>query len=234
MDISLVSSIIKTIKTTTIKYLKNGFYIPILYGLTYYLKSDILFSTIVAVKLYPTNFFYWFGHKNTYENIPKQYNFVKQFIRFTDTGHVVSFFYLIDPSIIALAHNIHFLITFGFWSGQYLGMRDADNREDPEIVKWYQNGWSYYSHGIPYLLFLRQIIISEECVLFDFNNIWLSYLWLYSWFFMVYIPWRFYTGDVVYTILSFDVPIRKRLQFIGLIHILLLVANSVGYIVSRM
>jgi hypothetical protein len=234
MDISLLSSFIQIIQQVVIKHLKNGIYFPVLFYFIYYITNNLLLSIIIIMKLYPTNYFYWFGNKYNYLNIPKKYNFIKQFVRLTDTGHFVSFLYIINPEYLPLAHNIHFLITFGFWTGRYLGMRDTDYfTKDPDIIEWYTTKWSYISHGLPYLMFLRQMILIEKCYEFGYETIWYSYLWVYTWFVCIYTPWRMYTGDVIYTILSDDIPMKRRLGFIGIIHFILLMANFTGYMVNR-
>ena len=72
--------------------LKNGYYIPAIHAALYYVTGDAVISTAVAMKMYPANYFYWFGEQYDFR-IPKRYNWIKQFTRFTDTGHFVSFLY---------------------------------------------------------------------------------------------------------------------------------------------
>jgi len=218
-----------------LNYIKNGLYIPIVYIGLLFLTENLFLSTVITVKLYPANHWYWFSHTYSYNNIPKQYNFVKQFVRMTDTGHLVSLLYLMDSSYLPLAHNVHFFITIGFWTGKVMGSFDQDvliQKPDSGMIHWYQTVWSSVSHGLPYLLFLREIWISDQCFVFDMHTLWISYRWIYVWLVTVYIPWRFYTGDVIYTILDIQEDRMKQMKFIGGLHLGLIVANIVGYMLT--
>lgn len=217
--------------------IKNGYYIPFLYVFLLFIFRDILRVSLFIIKLYPVNHFYWFGELYNYRNIPKQFNFIKQFVRMTDTGHLVSLLYVIDPSYLPLAHNVHFFITVGFWTGKYIGSSDQDMislNDKHQSMIMYDNTMSYISHGLPYLLFLREIWISEQCGSFDLHTLWISYRWNYIWFFMVYIPWRIYTGDVIYTIFDLNKGYEIPLKFICFLHLVTLVANIVGYGMSNL
>jgi hypothetical protein len=216
-------------------YMKNGFYIPFIYIGLLLITQNLFHSTVIAIKLYPANHYYWFGHLYSYSNIPKQYNWVKQFVRMTDTGHLVSFLYLLDKSYLPLAHNVHFFITIGYWTGRVLGSHDQDSliyQKDTSIIQWYDMTWSCISHGVPYILFLRELILSEQCFSFDLYTLWLSYRWNYIWLLAVYIPWRFYTGDVIYTILDIKNGIEKPLYFIIFLHVVTIISNIFGYLIT--
>jgi hypothetical protein len=153
----------------------------------------------------------------------------------TDTGHLVSLLYMIDPTYLPLAHNVHFFITAGFWTGKYIGSTDQDiitltDKHQEMII--YDNTISCISHGLPYLLFLREFWITQQCYSFDYHTLWISYRWNYIWLFMVYVPWRIYTGDVIYTILDLKQGYEKPIKFICFLHVVTLVANIVGYCMS--
>jgi len=223
-------------KSTFINYMKNGFYIPFLYVGLLWFTQNLLVSTIITVKLYPANHYYWFGDAYSYTNIPKQYTFVKQFVRMTDTGHLVSFLYLMDRSYLQLAHNVHFFITVGYWTGRAIGSQDEDlllEKPNSGIIQWYETAWSSVSHGLPYALFLRELILSDECYSFDLHTLWVSYRWNYLWLTMVYLPWRFYTGDVVYSILHLNNGYEKPAKFFLFLHLVTLVSNITGYLVTH-
>jgi len=218
-----------------ITYIKNGFYIPFVYMGLLWLTQNFFLSTIIAVKLYPANHWYWFSEAYSYDNIPKQYNWVKQFMRFTDTGHIVSFLYLLDSAYLPLAHNVHFFITLGYWAGKALGSEDQDQlleKPNSGIIRWHETFWSSVCHGIPYLLFLREMILSEQCFVFDWHILWSSYLWNYIWLFVIYIPWRVYTGDIIYSILDFSNGYEKPAKFIVFLHFVTLFSNITGYLLS--
>jgi hypothetical protein len=66
----------------------------------------------------------------------------------------------------------------------------------------------------------------------EYSNVTLmyTYMWLYSWFIFIYLPWRLYTGDSVYSILDFkQTPLSIVMIFIGFIHFLVFLSNMVGY-----
>ena len=228
---------ITELKKSFHQHIKNGYYIPFLYVGLLFIFRDLFHVTLFTIKLYSVHHFYWFGELYSYKNIPKQYNFVKQFVRMTDTGHLVSLLYMIDPSYLPLAHNVHFFITVGFWTGKYLGSNDRDMisiSNNHENMKMYNNIISCISHGIPYLLFLREISLKEECYVFDYHTLCITYQWIYIWFFMVYIPWRIYTGDVIYTIMDINNGIEKPMKFFCFLKILVGISNIFGYGMSRL
>jgi hypothetical protein len=204
----------------------NGYYIPFLYLLSLYIFRDIFHVTIIIMKLYSVNHFYWFGELYNYQNIPKQFNFIKQFVRMTDTGYFVYLLYIIDPSYLQLAHNVQFFITLGYWTGNYIGSNDEDNISFIHKNE-YDNAVSNLSHIIPYLLFVRELIISKQCYSFDLHTLWISYGWNYIWLLFIYVPWRMYTGDVIYTI--FHDGTEKIVKFFCFLHLLVFMANITGY-----
>jgi len=215
----------------TIKYaVKNGYYIPILHAGIYMITNDHFLSTIIALKAYPANYFYWFcGY---YSYLPK-HNWVKQFIRFTDSGHIVSFLYYFYPQYLPLAFNVHYVITFGYWGGRIaLKMSDADKLIIPEIDPVFEETWSGMIHSVPLILLTQRILNQTECVPFDYDSLKLTYGWNYFWLFAIYIPWRLYTGDCVYDILSHKSSWKKIAVFFAFIHFLVLTGNFTGYLMA--
>ena len=67
--------------------IKNGMYIHVIHAALTYTYNFYLASCI-SIKLYSINYFYWYGHLLNYLKNPRL-NWVKQFIRFTDTGHII-------------------------------------------------------------------------------------------------------------------------------------------------
>jgi hypothetical protein len=220
-------------------FIKNGYYIHFLHMFMYYLTNDIFVSSSICIKLYSVNFFYWYGYYYSYlQN--KRYNWIKQFIRFTDTGHIASVFAFLYPSFIPLSQNIHFIIMFGYWCGKLcFDMKDVDrinNSDVSDIVEWHMDVCTYIHHTIPYMLIYSLIIRESKtrelnCE-YEYNNVNLkyTYIWLYAWFIFIYMPWRLYTGDTVYSILDLkQTPIHISMYFILFIHFLVFLSNSVGY-----
>jgi hypothetical protein len=167
-----------------------------------------------------------------YDNLPKWTGALKQFIRFTDTGHLASLIYFFYPAFFPVAFNVHGVITIGYWGGKILfNLKDVDDRISSDFFKKFENIWCYNNHLTPLLLFIRELWIQPElCSMNLFNNydLYNSYLWLYSWFLFIYMPWRMITGDCTYSILSLETPIYKIEGFILFIHVLFLFLNMSG------
>jgi len=215
----------------TIKYaVKNGYYIPILHAGIYMITNDHFLSTIIALKAYPANYFYWFCDHYSY--LPK-HNWVKQFIRFTDSGHIVSFLYYFYPQYLPLAFNVHYVITFAYWGGKIaLKMSNTDKLIIPEIDPVFEKTWSGMIHGVPLILLTHRILNQTECIPFDYDSLSMTYGWSYFWMFGIYIPWRLYTGDCLYDILSHTTPWKKIAGFFAFIHFLVLTSNFTGYLMA--
>ena len=97
----------------SLHYFENGYYIPFIFVLIYFFQKDLFLATIISLKLFPANYYYHFSY--VYNYLPGNFNMLKQFVRYTDSGHLVSFLYYLFPNLICLAFNIHFVITFGYW-----------------------------------------------------------------------------------------------------------------------
>jgi len=216
-----------------IRYIKNGYYIPPIHIGLFYFTKDIYLSTSIVLKLYSTNYFYWFS--DHFDFLPQPYTQLKQFIRFTDTGHIVSLLYHIDKRrYLPLAYNVHFVISAGYWFGKLcLDMKDADALYNDDIIRWFNDSITYSIHILPYMMLLYETYNCpyEECsLLFTKNDLYYSYLWLYCWFFFIYVPWRYITNDAVYSIFEYNVPNHKKIIFVGFIHLLFMISNYSGNI----
>jgi len=205
--------------------------------LTY--NYGICLASCVAIKLYSINYFYWYGHLFHYLQNPR-YNWTKQFIRFTDTGHLASFMILFYPNLIPLAHNIHFAIATGYWLGKYVfQLKDADQLMNvPDLDYGHMDICTYIHHTVPYSIVIYSIYKQHgpSCeIQYDHSNLMYTYAWMYAWTFFIYVPWRYYTGDTVYSILDQKItPGPMIFGFIWFIHIMLYVSNFVGYASCKM
>jgi hypothetical protein len=211
-------------------WIKNGYYVPLLYPLIQMTTGNSFLAAIITLKAFPAN--YWHCYESEYEYLPRGYNWVKQFVRFTDTGHLASALVFASPEYIPVAFTTHFLITVGYWGGKiWFSLGDPDDKPmeglDPVFVK----GWSYANHSLPLLLLLAKL--RTECVPFTYDQWVNSYLWVYSWFFFVYMPWRLTTGDSVYDILSYETPIKKVGLFVAFVHAVVSIGHVTGYVLSR-
>ena len=220
------------IKNHSYSIIKDGFYIPILNVLLYAATKDFYLTTIIIQKLYVVNYYYHYEH--LYHYVPHPYNWIRQFIRFTDTGHFVSFLYYFNAQMLPLAHNIHFMITFAYWiSKLFLGMEDLDDRNNDPIILSFERLMTASNHGLVYSIILYRMLVDDECNN-NFNTTDFKYtcVWLYSWAIFIYIPWRYFTGDPVYSILANDTPVKTILSAFVLMNICAYLSNLVGYLLT--
>lgn len=209
---------------------KNGYWIPLLYPLIQLTTGDSFLAAIITLKAFPTNYWYWY--ETEYNYLPRGYNWLKQFVRFTDTGHLASALVYSSPKYIPVAFTTHFIITAGYWGGRlWFGLEDTDIRNISNFDTFFMKLWTGSNHIVPLLLLIGKV--REECVPFTYVDWVNSNWWLYTWFVFVYIPWRFLTRDPVYSILSFNVPIKKTCIFVGFIHAAISVGYFTGYALSR-
>ena len=215
-------------QTQITKYIKNGFHIHLIHAALQHITNNTFLSATICIKLYSINYFYWYGDLYTYLPNPR-HNWLKQFIRFTDTGHIASFGYYFFPKLIPLqlAHNVHFIIMVGYWVGKLIfDLKDADRIDSSslstDIIEWHTDVCTYIHHTVPYMLIVYELWSYPSIEIVNNNNTLIyTYGWIYSWFFWIYLPWRFYTGDTVYSILDQkQTSWQVMLGFIGVIHII--------------
>ena len=211
--------------------IKNGYYIPAVHAAFYYITGDAVVSTTAAMKMYPANYYYWFGEYYDFR-IPKSYNWIKQFVRFTDTGYLASFIYIVYPDFFPINYNIQYVITFGYWIGKMSELSPhIDLVDDPELNRTFELSWSNVNHGIHLVLLTYRMVTEDVCYdHFTIQHLKWSYYWVYIWFFTIYLPWRIITGDCVYGVLSSDTPISKKIGFIILMHVIVAIGNTTGYL----
>ena len=215
-------------------FIKNGLYIPFLFMFHYLYYKNLFLSSIICLKLYPANYFFWFNDKYKYNNIPTCLNWIKQFIRFTDSGHIINFIYYFNPKIFPIGFNIHFLITSGYWIGRlFFSMKDCDSLHEPIIIKKVEYLFCYCNHSLPLLLFLYEIYKGEHIFVFDMKSLYYSYVWGYGWFIFVYMPWRKITHDHVYDLLHPNVSLQTKIIFISILTIFIGISNSIGYYLTN-
>jgi len=217
-----------------VKFIKNGMYIHIIHAVLAY-KYNLYLASCIAIKLYSVNYFLWYGHLLTYLKNPR-YNWVKQFIRFTDTGHIAALMIISYPDLLPVSHNILFIIMAGYWLGKFVfRLKDADKLENvTDLDESHTDLCTYIHHSVPYILIVRAMLISsaDSVCFIDYDNVNLlyTYVWLYAWFLFIYLPWRRYTGDTVYSILDSKItPTPVIIGFVGFIHVLVFISNYVGY-----
>jgi hypothetical protein len=208
--------------------IKNGYYIPPIHACLYAITGDAFLSTTIAMKIYPANYFYWFGEYYDF-NIPKKYNWVKQFVRFTDTGYLASILYIVRPEFLPITYNVHFVITFGYWLGKLSFNLQHNLLELPDLNKTFELTWAGFNHGLSFAILNYRMLTDDMCYeYFTFQDMKWSYYWMYIWFFAIYLPWRFTTGDCVYSIFATETSWKKKGLFLGIMHIMVALGNSIG------
>lgn len=219
--------------------LKNGYYIPFLFPLVYYYTTHLLLSTTITLKMFPANYMFWYSHKFNYGFADRRYNQIRQIVRFTDTGYLVSVLAVASPSYIPLAYNIHFAITFGYWIAKYtMGLDDIDRTNGPTYDIGYEKFWGALIHGTPLAILLQKILTDTSqrdiCpYYFSPRDLMMSYAWLWVWFFGVYIPWRIRTGDPVYSFMDNKVHFAYKFAVFVLMHGLLATSNITGRYINE-
>lgn len=221
------------IKNHSYSIIKDGFYIPILNILLYAATKDFYLTIIITQKLYVVNYYYHYEH--LYHYVPHPYNWIRQFIRFTDTGHFVSFLYYFNPQTLPLAHNVHFIITFAYWFAKvFLGMKDQDDRNTDSYILAFERLWTASFHGLVYLIIMYRMLTDTQCNdYFTTTDFKYTCAWLYSWAIFIYIPWRYFTGDPVYSILANDASVKTVLSAIILMNSCAYISNLVGYLITN-
>jgi len=215
-------------------YVTDGLYIFHFFLLLCYFTCDIFLSTIICLKFFVANFWYQYGERYNY-NIDRQYNAIRQFVRFTDTGHIASFIYYFYPPFYPVAFNVHFGISFGYWITVYcFNLKDIDNDLSFTHIPSIHNIFNTLCHSAPFTLLIYEYfakIPCEDC--FTEAHLFYTQLWIYSWLFLVYLPWRYITGDPVYSVFSNDAPKYIMVGTVIVMHCLLYVSNWVGYTMTH-
>lgn len=202
--------------------IKNGVYI--MFGCMYYSFYDIKLALYVYLKTFSANYYYHFNYLYPQPNLYKW----KHFIRLTDTGHYANFLFYFYPSTLPICHNIHFIICFGYYITKiFFGLKNKDDKDYPSIINGLQVLHCEINHLVPYLV----LLYNNVCNLHDFNNYTLmySYLWIYCWLILIYVPWRYYTGDSVYSILDNSVSWKIKTTIFSLFNGIIYIANQIGY-----
>tara|TARA_Y100000992_G_C21268065_1_gene495076 strand:- start:1927 stop:2598 length:672 start_codon:yes stop_codon:yes gene_type:complete len=207
-----------------LKYIiNNGFYIPIISY--YFFNYDYFLFYVITIKLFITNHYISFA--KFYDN---KYIYFKSLIRLTDTGHIASIIYYFYPDFLPIAFNVHFIISIGYWLTVVLfDLKEMDDSKNIEINKFACRLACICNHSVPLsYLFYKVLYLDNINVYFDTLTLYYSFLWCYVWFIFIYTPWRFITGDPVYSVLSNDKPFCFSFSIILIMHMILFCGNFIG------
>ena len=197
---------------TITKYIKNGFHIHLIHAFLQHITKNTYLSATLSIKLYSLNYFYWYGTLYNYLPNP-HHNWVKQFIRFTDTGHIASALPLIMPSALPVAHNVHFIIMSGYWLGRLaFGLKDADRiAEDGNngLIDWHTDLCTFIHHTVPYIL-IHTLWPGHRDIMCSYEYRYETLLWTYAFLkspydldrhnvlYGAWWPYLFYLGGVTF------------------------------------
>jgi len=206
---------------------KNGF--DILLICLYHSFYNPILSLYIFLKAFSINYYYNFCH--LYPQ-PSLYRW-KHIIRLTDTGHIANFLFYFYPNMLPLCHNVHFMIGFGYYyTTHYLGMTSTDHiKNNPDICEVLHTIHGHMTHTLPYLILLYTN--TQQKHIFDQHTFFQTITWVYCWLLFVYFPWRYYTGDPVYSILSNNTSNYTKVFVFVLFHGVIFASNELGKLLQQ-
>ena len=208
-------------------FFKNGF--DILVMCLYHSFEQPVLSLYLFLKAFNVNYYRNFCH--LYPQ-PSFYRW-KHMIRLTDTGHIANFLFYFYPEMLPLCHNVHFVVSAGFYfTSFFLGMKSTnDTIEHPDICGPLQIIYTHMNHSLSYMILLYSNIQQQH--IFNDYTFFQTIFWLYGWLFFIYFPWRYYTGDPVYSILGNQTSIYTKAMVIIIFHGLAFWGNEFGKFIQQ-
>jgi hypothetical protein len=207
-------------------FIKNGMYIPFLQIILFNYTQDMLLTFLFGTRLYTINYYYWFGNK--VKNLQNNYVLMKQFVRFTDTGHLISLLYYFDNNYYSMAFNIHFIITFGYWIGKFFNISYDEMEKLTDFNETIDILHSTLNHSVHLGILAYRYNYYNNINLFTNRDLCMTYIWLYIWFLFIYIPWRYITGDIVYGFFDNNYPISMKFLYVFIIHSIIYISHNIG------
>ena len=210
--------------------IKNGFIILNTYYPLYLLFNDHLTTTTIILKLLHINYYYYFGHLSPKLNHTTK--LIRPWVRLTDTGFYALIVYYFYNDFFPICFNIHFVISIAYWIIMIIfGFQDSDNIHSHELSIYIAQFISSITHGLPLLLLSKDICTNNVY----FNDETLSYTnyWISGWFLFIYIPWRLFTHDEIYTVLNINTPQFYKLFTIFFVFVLSFLSNEIGKMIQN-
>lgn len=210
--------------------IKNGFIILNLYYPLYLLVNDHLTTTTIILKLLHINYYYYFGHLSPKLNHTTK--LIRPWVRLTDTGFYSLIVYYFYNDFFPICFNIHFVISIAYWIIMIVfGFQDSDNIHSHELSVYIAQFTSSITHGLPLLLLSKDICSNNVY----FNDESLSYTnyWISGWFIFIYIPWRLFTHDEIYTVLNINTPQFYKLFTFFFVFVLSFLSNEIGKMIQN-
>lgn len=211
---------------------QNGHYVPFLYPFVYFLLNNHLLTITILLKILAVNYFVHFGHLLPVSSICNP--ILKPFMRLTDTGYIATCFFIFNPAFFPIAFNIHMLIFVGYFIAiLFCGMTDADYIHLPQVDNDFALKWSYAVHLLPICFYLYYMIQHRKNIRFSNSTFKYSAYWVLIWFVFIYIPWRVFTGDIIYSILGDETSLYMKLLIVAGVFIALYGSNCVGQLFCK-
>ena len=212
---------------TNSMFVMNGMHLPFLALFAVALGGDPLFIFILFMKLVPYNYYNCFHHFVD----DNDYFYLKHMVRLTDIGHVASMLFYFYPEYLPLAHNVHFIITFSYWGCKVLFNLEEENDDYAEEykIRWIDTYYAFLNHTAPYVIMCYSLYLNPEfaCSAFDDSTLYYTLMWLYTWFVAIYVPWVYFTGDYLYSVLN---PLHSwyfRIFVVAFVHMVTYTSNQV-------
>lgn len=198
----------------TITYIKcNGLWTTIIIYPLYLFLNNFLLTITIFLKLNTMIYYYHFSKHYKYKGC----KYIKPWVRFTDTSYIASLIYIIngDSDSYGLAFTVHGLISMGYWIGWKLfGVTDLDDILDSNIDDMFCEFYSSFTtacvHGLPFILLHNDICKYNNS--FTNNTITNLKIWISLWISCIYLPWRMYSGDPIYSVLKDFTNIKLKIQ----------------------
>ena len=198
----------------TITYIKyNGLWTPIIFFPLYLIFNNFLLSLTFFLKLNTMIYYYHFSKHYKYKGC----KYIKPWVRFTDTSYIATIIYFInnDSDSYGLAFTVHALISIGYWIGWKLfGVTDLDDILNSNIDNMFCEIYSSFTtacvHGVPFILLHNDICKYDN----SFSNSTITNLkiWILLWISCIYLPWRTYSGDAIYSVFKDFRNIKLKIQ----------------------
>lgn len=216
-----------------IYYIRNGYHIVLFSIISHFMINDFKLNMYIFLKVFSIN--YYNSFKTLYPN-PEYYKW-KHMIRLTDTGHFSNFLFYFYPNLLPISHNILFVITTAYYITRlFFNLKDLDDRDNKYIDTNIQNIYCHLNHTLPYTIILYSIYENKKnniyIYIFDETSFLYSLIWILSWFIFIYLPWVYYTGDYVYSVLDKKTPTLVRGFIIFMVILLVKIANEFGKLIT--
>ncbi len=152
-------------------------------------------------------------------------------VRLTDTGHIASFLFYFNKKTLPIAHNVHFIIDVAYWLSKILfNMKDSHKIIPPDLSIISHDIYEILNHSISYILIIYYMINHPyDNYMFNDTTLYYTFIWLYFWILLIYIPWVLLTNNYLYSVFEPSKPLYMRFFMIVCLNILAYLSNIIGH-----